>query len=462
MYKEKLVTLQLKNTVYLNTMKIKIGKGLNLPIAGAADTDDVRCIYVDRVSVVPGDFPGFVPKVDVTPGDTVTIGAPLMHDKRCPALKLVSPLAGTVVEVERGERRRLLKVTVKAEGEACKHFDLTCNDAAECAALLAESGLLALMRQRPYDVVPSPDVLPRDIFVSAIYSAPLELPLACRITSADKPALDEAAAFLARITPGKVYLSHDASWTFGAVQGAEMVEVEGPHPAGNVGVQIANIAPVNKGDVVWTLDAVTLLRIGRLLQHGTFDASATVGVCGPAVAVPYVARTVMGAPVKPLLEDAETNDGRRHRIISGNVLVGTAVGADGCLRYPYRQVTVIDEGDDVDEFMGWASLSPSKMSVNRTFPGHFLKRLFRPDARLLGGRRAMIMSGEYDAMMPMDVMPEYLLKAIIARDIDNMERLGIYEVAPEDFALAEYADTSKLPLQHMVREGLDYLRKELE
>ena len=156
------------------------------------------------------------------------------------------------------------------------------------------------------------------------------------------------------------------------------------------------------------------------------------------------------------------SDGRHHRVISGNVLVGTAIKDDGYLRYPYRQITIIDEGDDIDEFMGWATFSPSKMSCNRTFPGHFLKRLFKPDARLLGGRRAMIMSGEYDAVMPMDIMSEYLLKAIIARDIDNMERLGIYEVAPEDFALAEYADTSKLPLQHIVREGLDYLRKELE
>ena len=212
------------------------------------------------------------------------------------------------------------------------------------------------------------------------------------------------------------------------------------------------------------MDVETLLRIGRLLCAGRIDGSATVAVCGPAVCHPYVARTAMGAEVAPLLAAAEVdNDGRHHRVISGNVLVGEKVDPSAdYLHYPYRQLTVIDEGDDVDEFMGWASVSPSKMSTKRSFPGHFLHRLFRPDARLLGGRRAMILSGEYDRMMPMDVMPEYLLKAIMSHDIDNMARLGIYEGAPEDFALAEYADTSKLPLQRIVREGLDYFRKETE
>lgn len=443
-------------------MKIKLTKGLDLPIAGRVEELAPRAVAAARVAIVPDDYPGFTPKVDVAVGDVVEAGAPLMHDKTHPGLKLVAPVAGTVKAVERGERRKLLRVEIEAAGDARRQFDTTCNTPQEAAALLAECGLLALMRQRPYAVVPSPDVLPRVIFVTAIYSAPLELPVSARVNAADKPALDAAAQFLAGITTGKVYISHNDTWTLGPVAGAEMVEVQGPHPAGLPGVQAANIRPVDKGDVVWTLDVETLLRIGRLLLTRTVDMTAVVAVCGPAVKAPYVARTVVGAEIEPLLKDAVADDGRHHRIVSGDVLTGVRVAADGWLRYPYRQITVLDEGDDVDEFMGWASLSPSKMSVSRTFPGHFLKRLFRPDARVLGGRRAMIMSGEYDAMMPMDIMPEYLLKAIIARDIDNMERLGIYEVAPEDFALAEYADTSKLPLQNIVREGLDYLRKELE
>lgn len=445
-------------------MKIKLSKGLNLPIAGAVEALEPREVRVGKVAVIPDDYPGFVAKVDVAPGDVVAAGDPLMHDKNHPQTRLVAPVAGRVSAVERGERRRLLKVEIEAEGDAARTFDCACNDATAAMNLLAESGLLALMRQRPYDIVPSPDVAPRDIFVTAIYSSPLELPLRARIAEADKPALDAAVAFLAGITKGKVYISRNSEWTFGDVAGAEMVDVEGPHPAGNPGVQAANIKPVDKGDVVWTMGVETLLRIGRLLRAGRIDGNATVAVCGPAVCHPYVARTVMGADVAPLLKAAgPADDGRHHRVISGNVLVGEKIDPSaGYLHYPYRQLTVIDEGDDVDEFMGWASVSPSKMSTKRSFPGHFLHRLFRPDARLLGGRRAMILSGEYDRMMPMDVMPEYLLKAIMSHDIDNMERLGIYEVAPEDFALAEYADTSKLPLQRIVREGLDYFRKETE
>ena len=445
-------------------MKITIKKGLNLPIAGAVGSEVARPVAATHAAIVPGDFPGFMPKPDVAPGDVVKVGSPLMHDKSFPELRLVSPLAGRVKAVERGERRKLLRIEVEADGspDSYEAIDTTYTTPAEAVGLLARSGMLALMRQRPYDVVPRPDVMPRDIFVTAVYSAPLELSCSHRISESDRELLDMAANLLSAITPGKVYVCHDASWTLGAISGAEMVEIAGPHPAGNVGVQIANIAPVNKGETVWTLDIETLRRIGYLLKHHKVDATAVVGVCGPACAAPYVAHTIVGAPVSALVAGDMVADGKHHRIVSGNVLVGVAVDESDYIRYPYRLITVLDEGDDVDEFMGWASLSPSKMSVRRTFPGHFMNKLFRPDSRLLGGRRAMIMSGEYDEMMPMDIMPEYLLKAIISRDIDNMERLGIYEVAPEDFALAEYADTSKIPLQHIVREGLDYLRKELE
>lgn len=211
-------------------MKIKLSKGLNLPIAGAVEQLGARAVPAVRVAVVPDDYPGFTPKVDVAPGDTVSVGDPLMHDKNHPQLCLVSPVAGRVAAVERGERRKLLKVVVEAEGDASRTVDCTFTTPAEAVGLLASSGLLALMRQRPYDVVPSPDTLPRDIFVTAIYSAPLELPLEARISAADKPALDAAAAFLAGITEGKVYISHDSSWKLGAVEGAEMVEVQGPHP----------------------------------------------------------------------------------------------------------------------------------------------------------------------------------------------------------------------------------------
>ena len=241
-----------------------------------------------------------------------------------------------------------------------------------------------------------------------------------------------------------------------------MVEIEGPHPAGNIGVAINHIAPVNKGEVVWTLDALTLARIGNLMISGTFDATAVVALTGSEIENPHYLETMIGADLNSILDSQLKKKKRHKRVISGNVLTGITETPSGYLHYPYRQITVIPEGDDKVEFMGWASLSPKKMSISPSFPGHFLSRLFKPDARLNGGRRAMIMSGEYDEMMPMDIMPEFLIKAILSKNIDQMEELGIYEVVPEDFALAEFADTSKLELQKIVAEGLEYLRKELE
>lgn len=445
-------------------MEIKIKKGLDLHLAGAVTPGTaIADVRPSVVAICPEDFPGFTPKAEVTAGQSVQRGSALLYDKNHPELKLVSPGAGTVREVVRGERRRILRVEVEVPlaDSAVTFPPATTPDALR--KLLANSGLMAMMRRRPYDIVPNPDDKVRDIFVTACHTAPLEVPVA--VPEAPELALAEkAVAALGTLTEGKVYISYAAGTPWPAVGKAEMVAVSGPHPAGNAGVQIANIRPINKGEVVWTLDWDVLLRIGRLLTDGTVDTTVTVAITGPEVAKPGLVRTVAGAQIAPLLEGRLSQDSRSKRIISGNVLTGHAVGdgPDAFLRAPYRQITVIAEGDDVDEFMGWASMKPSKLSTSPSFPLSFFHKIFRPDARLNGGRRAMIMSGQYDRMMPMDILPEYLIKAILSKDIEKMEELGIYEVAPEDFALAEFADTSKLPLQQIVRTGLDYLRKELE
>lgn len=442
-------------------MNLKLNKGLDLPISGALDASSPEKT-VDPVccAVVPDDFPGFTPKLDVREGDHVAVGTPLMHDKVCPAVRLVSPVSGKVKAVVRGERRKILRVVVENDH---KDEKVTFDTSVPVIDLLCASGLMAMIRRRPYDIVPSPAAVPRDIFVTAMDTAPLALSPAAMLGDGACEALTAAVGALAAVTPGKVYICHGSDWNLGDIRGAENVTVYGPHPAGNAGIQIANIAPVNKGENVWTLDVVTLCRIGRLLLSGTLDTSVTVAVTGPEVSAPAIIHSVAGADIKALVAGVLPDSGRHIRIISGNVLTGTAVSeADGFLRYPYRQVTVIAEGDDVDEFMGWASISPKKLSVSRSLPLRGLRRLFSPDARLLGGRRAMIMSGEYDKVLPMDIMAEYLLKAIISRNIDEMEALGIYEVAPEDLALCEFVDTSKLPVQQIVRDGLDYLRKETE
>lgn len=444
-------------------MKIKLKKGLDLRIAGAVGNTAASDIDVRLFAVCPDDFPGFKPKVDVKEGDAVIAGAPLMHDKNNPEVKLVSPVAGTVHAVVRGERRKVLRVEIEAaETAAGRRFDIPeTPDAATVMRLLAESGLLAEIRQRPYDIVPLPSVEPRDIFITAIDSAPLAVSPETAVAEKESE-LAAGVSFLKHICRGKIYISTRPDSILPAIAGAEHVEVTGPHPAGNAGIQAANIAPVNKGETIWTLDIVTLARIGTLALHGTRDTTAYVTVCGPEIEKPSVVRTNEGAAIGPILAGRLKKADHHIRIISGNVLSGIAESDAGFLHFPYRQLTVIAEGDDKTEFMGWASFSPSKASQSPTFPGHFLSRAFTPDARLNGGRRAMIMSGQYDKVMPMDILPEFLLKAIIGRDIDAMEKLGIYEVAPEDFGAAEYVDTSKLPLQQIVRDGLDYLRKALE
>ncbi len=413
-------------------------------------------------AVCPDDFPGFMPKLEVKEGDEVKAGSALMHDKTYPDVKLVSPVRGRVKSVVRGERRRILRVEIEATGDASESAEMTTvhSGGEESRLMLQQSGLWAMMRQLPYAIVPKGDAEPRDIFVTAFDSAPLAPDLTASIADEDVAA---GVKVLKQLTKGTVYISRRKNDKISVPAEAVEVVIKGMHPSGNASIQAANIHPINKGETAWLLDIVTLSKIGKLARTGKADWSTTVAVVGSEIKNPEIVKTYAGAEVMALLGDNVKEDNKHHRIISGSVLSGTKVDKNGFLRAPYRQLTVIPEGDDRDEFMGWASISGKKMSASASFPSHFMPwKKFAPDARLQGGRRAMIMSGLYEKVLPMDIMAEYLIKAIISRDIDKMEALGIYEVTPEDFALCEYIDPSKLELQKIVRDGLDYLRKEVE
>lgn len=442
-------------------MEITIKRGLDLRIAGGIADNAAVSISSSDVAVFPEDFTGFTPKADIKAGDSVSVGSPLLRDKFFPELKLTSPVSGTVTEVVRGERRRIVCVKVASDGKNTPViFALPRRDeAGHLLELLSLSGLLALVRRRPFDIVARPDDNVRDIFVTGFDSAPLA-PLPA-YGEDDVRFMGVAVKALRLLANEHIYIARRPNQQLPDIPGAIMINVTGPHPAGNTSVQIAAVSPVNKGETVWTMSADTLVRIGRLLSTGRVDWSTRVALTGSMVASPVMVDTVAGASVAEIIEGRLSDDPHSRRIISGNVLTGVKIASDGYLRFPYTHITVIPEGDDVDEFMGWASLSPSKMSINPSFPGHFLHRMFKPDARVLGGRRAMIMSGLIDRVLPMDIMGEFLIKAINARDIDRMEQLGIYEVAPEDFALAECIDSSKVPYQQIVRDGLEYLRNEL-
>lgn len=434
---------------------INIKKGLDIPLAGKASETVTEDKKTALFGIVPDDFPGYTWKVCVKPGDKVKVGSPLLYAKECENLRLTSPVAGEVEEIHRGERRKIEFVSVrKGSGEGRETMDSSLT----MLEKLRLSGLFALIRQRPFDIVPACDAEPRDIFITAFDSAPLAPVL---VAGKDKDMLEAGIKALASLTHGNVYLSVPAGSGIDS-DIAVVTEFKGPHPAGNVGAQIANIKPVNKGETVWTLDATTAIRIGRFATTGDIDYTADVALTGPDMKNPHIVRTLVGASLASLLK-GEIAGEEQVRVISGNVLTGIKVSPEtGFLRFPYRQITAIDEGDTSDEFMGWASMNPKKYSVKHTFPA-FLRGLKKPfdfDARIKGGHRAMILSGEYDKVFPFDIYPEFLIKAILARNIEKMEERGIYEVAPEDFALPEFVDTSKLELQKIVRDGLDYLRKE--
>ena len=442
------------------TDHIKIKKGLDIPLKGMPSGDITEDTETSRYAICPDDFPGPVWKSTVKPGDEVNIGTPLLKDKNDSGICLVSPVKGKVTDVNRGERRHINYIEVESHEHAYSlQADLKADSPEKIKEALMKSGLWAMMRQRPYDIVPDPETRPRDIFISAFDTAPLAGDI---LDTELAPYLAKGVEALRSLTDGKVYLGIRPGQKIDA-PAAIITEFEGPHPAGNVGPQIAAIKPVNKGETVWTLDAATAARIGLLCEKGILDVHTTVAVTGPMVKDPHLVKTIIGASVSSLLKGNLSSE-QGIRIISGNVLTGIKVTREGFLHYPYRQITVIAEGDDADEFMGWASINPNKYSVKRSFPA-FLKGLTKPfdfDARIKGGKRAMILSGEYDKVFPFDIYPEYLIKAIMAGDIDRMEKLGIYEVAPEDFALPEFVDTSKIELQKIVKEGLANLRKELE
>ncbi len=442
------------------TIKLKRGYDLNLAGGLAPDAPTVGA-RSKSYAIVPDDFHGIIPRLEKKEGDKVIAGEALFHDKDTEAIKVTSPVSGKVTKIVRGERRKILAIVIEPNGQNEKKKFET-NPDNPLGALLA-SGLWAMIRQRPYDVVPSPEMRPRDIFVTCFDSAPLA-PSLGKVAGDDMGYLQKGVDVLGKLTDGKVYLGCRKGEIVN-VDGAVVNEFGGPHPAGNAGVQAANVSPVNKGDTVWTLDIVTVARIGHLFSTQEMNYATIVAVTGSEVAEPRYATATIGCDIASLTEgNIKSREGIDTRIISGNVLTGHAVGAGGFLRAPYRQVTVIPEVAQKDEFMGWASLDPNKFSIYRDFTGWLLRRNKRPatlDARLKGGQRAIVMCGEYDRMLPMDIYAEFLIKAIIAFDIDKMEQLGIYEVAPEDFALAEYADTSKLELQQLVRDGLDRMRKEM-
>ena len=437
---------------------IKLRKGLDVNLKGKAALETVSVKCPGEYALVPDDFTGMKPKVVVNEGDTVLAGDALFVDKKHPEVKFVSPVSGTVTLVERGDRRKLLSVRVKSDGkQQSREFDVK----GDIKAVLMESGMFAFFRQRPYDVVANPEDKPKAIFVSAFNSMPLSQDFSYVVKGQEEEfkAGIKALSAIAKVNLG---INVAQSKTFlNDVPNCEVTVFDGPAPAGNVGVQINHVDPINKGEVVWTIAAEEVIFVGRLMKTGRVDLTRTIAVAGSEVKKPAYATIKVGQKLDTLLQ-GQISDEASLRIINGNVMTGIKTSKDGYLAAHATEINVIPEGDHADEFMGWIMPRFNTFSTHRSYLSWLFgkKKEYVFDARVKGGERHMIMSGEYDKVFPMDIFAGYLIKAIITGDIDRQEALGIYEVAPEDFAIAEFVDSSKLELQRIVREGLDILRKE--
>ncbi len=445
---------------------IKIKKGLDINLKGKAEKIFIQSDPSETFAVKPIDFTGIFPKLTVKVDHDVKAGSPLFFNKYKPEVIFTSPVSGKVVAINRGERRRILEVVIQVDKEIRYESFIKANPSdlgrEQIIENLLESGLWPFIRQRPYHIIANPEDEPKAVFISTFDTAPLAPDYDFALKNEAQP-FQTGIDALSKLTSGKVHLSLNGTYppsrVFVEARNVELHYFRGQHPAGNVGVHIHHIDPVNKGDIVWFVNPQDVVSIGRLFEKGIYDASRIVVLSGSEIKSPRYYKTKIGASITNFVEgNVETGN---LRYISGNVLTGLKIPKDGYIGFYDSQITVIPEGDYY-EFLGWGLPGFEKYSVSRSFFSWLApKKEYRIDTNLKGGRRAFVMTGEYENVFPMDIYPVQLLKAILVEDIDLMENLGIYEVAEEDFALCEFVCTSKTDVQSIIRQGIDLMIKEL-
>lgn len=443
---------------------IKIKKGVNINLVGSAEKVLAKSAAASLYALVPSQFLGVTPKMLVQEGEAVKIGSPVFFDKENPEVIFTSPVAGTIVEIVRGEKRKILAVTIQPDGSA-QAVEFTKLDSASSAdeirEVLLRSGLWPSLVERPFGFIAKASVVARDIFISGLDTAPLAADLNFVIQD-EAENIMRGISILSKLTSGKVHLTLGSDTTAGAlskIKGAEIHHIQGVHPAGNVGTQIAAISPIKKGDTVWTIGLQHVAMIGRLALNGTVDFTKTVAVAGSMVKKPHYYKTTCGATIASIVVDnIKQGD---VRFINGNPLSGTKVDAKGFLGYYANEIVAIPEGDKY-EFLGWAMPRFNKFSLSKSYFSWLTPRkAYDLDTNLNGGVRALVMNDIYGKVMPLDIYPVYLLKAIMAGDIEKMEQYGIYEVLEEDFALCEFVCPSKIEWQDTLRQGINKMIKEL-
>ena len=444
---------------------IRLKKGLNIQLVGEAEQVYATVNTASTYELKPSDFHGLTPKLTVKVGEKVKAGTVLFFDKYNEKVKFCSPVSGEVTDIVRGAKRRILKVVVTADTEIV-YEDLSSANVSDLSReqiidKMCQSGVWPFIRQKPYDVIANPTDVPKSIFISAFNSAPISIDNDFALYGKLEQ-FQKGLDVITKLTSGTTHLNMDGysnpAKVFTSASGVQLNKVSGKHPAGNVGVQVHHIDPVNKDNIIWYLSPQDVLTIATLFTDGKYDASRIIAVTGSQIKKPKYYRTISGTVINEFLNN-NINEGNT-RIISGDVLTGTKIDENGSLGFYDYQLTAITEGDEA-EFLGWISPGLNKFSVSRTFLSWLMPtKKYDLNANLNGEERAYVMTGEYEKVLPMDIYPTHLIKAIMIEDIELMENLGIYEVSPEDFALCEFVCTSKIEVQKLIRHGLDLVRKE--
>lgn len=443
---------------------IKVQKGVDINLVGKSEQKISEADFSPVVALKPDDFPGMIPKLKVKEGEEVKAGTPLFYDKQRENIVFTSPVSGEVVEVKRGAKRKILEIRVLADKETRyeDHTPWSSGSREELIQSMLKLGVWPFVKQRPYGIIANPEDEPKAIFITAFNSAPLAADLSFTLKG-ELENFQKGINAISKLTQGKVNLSmRKGDQAFDQVEGVEKHYFAGPHPAGNVGVQIHHIEPINKGEVIWTLNAADVAMIGRSLSEGKFRAERTIALSGARVKEPRYIKTLIGAQISSIIgEDGVDLDDTR--LISGDVLTGSSVNKDGHFGFYDTCLTAIPEGDSKKFFLteGWLSPGFSSFSLSRAFPSWLIpNKKYNLDTNLNGEERAFVVTGEMEKVFPFDIYPMQLIKSIMVNDIDAMEKLGIYEVIPEDFALCEVVCTSKINIQSVVQQGLEDLRKE--
>jgi len=440
---------------------IVVKRGLDLKLVGKPSLEILEATLSQDFSIYPADFHGVYPKLVVKENDSVKAGDILFYDKNSEKVKFVSPVSGKIKEIVRGERRKVLEIKILADNNISykKINKLKSDSPSDIIDYLLENGLWTFVKQRPYDVIADPSSNPKEIFISGFDSSPLSADYDFT-TKDQKESILEAIKYLSKLTKGSINISlrKESNSFLKDLNNVVIHNVSGPHPSGNLSTIINRVSPINKGDIVWTLNLPDLVVIGNTILNGKFSPERLIALVGSSISKPQYIKVLLGSNISTFLNLNDSNS----RIISGNVFTGTKIDLNGHLRYYSNEITAIPEGNDYDLF-GWAKPMFEKFSVSRalTFSWLFPNKNYDLNTNTNGEHRAFVVTGSFEEVFPLDIYPMQILKACMYKDLDEMEALGMYEVSPEDFALTEFICVSKQPHQNIIRDGLDLMKKEI-